>query len=254
LKISIITVTYNSAPVLLDCLQSVSSQSHSGVEHIVIDGLSVDGTLALLQESAGRLAVWISERDNGNYDAMNKGVRLAQGDVIGFLNSDDIYANSEVLARVASAFNKDPLLEACYADLVYTARDNTSRLVRYWRSGEFSSGSFIRGWCPPHPTFFVRRSVYECFGGFNLSYKLAADFELMMRFLEVHKIRVQYFPEVWVKMRLGGATNKSVRNIFTGNREIFHAFRDHGLKASPVSFFIQKLFSRVKQFFNHPEL
>lgn len=235
-----------------NCLVSVAEQSYPSVEHLVIDGASTDGTLALLEEQRDRLAVFVSEPDSGIYDAMNKGIKLAQGDVIGFINSDDFYANREVLARVARFFAEAPKMDACYADLTYVNQTDTSRTVRYWKSSEFASGAFSKGWCPPHPTFFVRRSVYERFGGFDLGYRIASDVELMMRFLEVHKIRVSYVPEVWVKMRMGGTTNKSLKNIWVQNQEVLHALRSHGLPANPIQFFGHKLLSRGKQFFQRP--
>jgi glycosyltransferase involved in cell wall biosynthesis len=252
-KISIVTVSYNSASVLEECLKSVSAQSHDETEHIVIDGASTDGTSKVLNAWRGALAAVVSEPDGGIYEAMNKGVRYAQGEVVGFLNSDDIYEGPDVLKCVARLFSKDPKLEACYADLLYTDQADISRVVRYWQSGEFSLGQFSKSWCPPHPTFFVRRSVYERFGTFNLTYRIAADVELMMRFLEVHRIRVCYVPEVWVRMRMGGTTNRSIRNIWAQNREIQLALRSHGLSSNRVSFFGYKLFSRCRQFFQRPK-
>ena len=221
-------------------------------EHIVIDGASKDDTLSILQAKRNQLAVFVSEPDSGIYDAMNKGINFAKGDIIAFLNSDDFYASNYVLSKAVDIFAADSSLDACYADLIYTDQFDTSRDVRYWRSNDFSPGEFSIGWCPPHPTFFVRRSVYERFGSFDLSYRLAADVELMMRFLEVYKIRVRYVPEVWVKMRMGGITNKSVRNIWVQNDEILRALRSHGLPADPIRFFAHKLVSRSKQFFRRP--
>ena len=219
---------------------------------MVIDGASTDGTMALLEAQRERLDVLVSEPDGGIYDAMNKGIKLATGDVIGFLNSDDFYVNDNVLSRVAEVFKEDPSLDACYANLIYTDQIDTSRTVRYWRSEDFVLGAFSRGWCPPHPTFFVRHSVYERFGGFDLTYRIASDVELMMRFLEVHKIHVRHVPEVWVKMRAGGTSNKSLGNIWMQNVEILRALQRHGLNASPFRFFGQKLVSRGKQFSSRP--
>lgn len=254
MKISIVTVTYNCKSVVKDCLASVREQSYPGVEHVVIDGASTDGTLALLQAHRESLAVIDSEPDDGIYDAMNKGIKRAQGDVIGFLNSDDFYASNAVLSKVAELFEEDPSLEACYADLVYTDQMDTSRTVRYWRSNDFVPGSFSMGWCPPHPTFFVRRSVYERFGGFDLNYRIASDVELMMRFLEVRRVRVRYVPEVWVKMRMGGVSNKNLKNIFELNQEILRALRHHGLPATLAKFFGYKLLSRSMQFLQRPSI
>ncbi len=254
MKISIVTVTYNCAPVVECCLASLAEQSYSDIEHLVIDGASKDGTLALLEARREYLAALVSEPDCGIYDAMNKGIKLAQGDVIGFLNSDDIYASDDVLSRVREVFEEDATLDACYANLIYTAQMDTSRSVRYWKSNNFVSGAFTKGWCPPHPTFFVRRSVYERFGGFDLTYAIASDVELMMRFLEVHKIRVRYVPEVWVKMRMGGTTNRSWKNVWVQNQEVLRALRSHGLTAKPIRFLGYKLLLRGKQFLQRPSV
>jgi glycosyltransferase involved in cell wall biosynthesis len=252
MKITVITVTHNCSSVLGDCLASVESQSFRNVEHVVIDGASTDGTLAVLQAHRAQLSVLVSEPDFGIYHAMNKGIAFASGDIVGFLNSDDFYAHDRVLETVARCFADDPDLEACYADLMYVDHFNSLRTVRYWQSNSFVPGSFSSGWCPPHPTFFVRRSVYERFGTFNLSYFLAADFELMMRFLEVHKLSVKYVPDVWVNMRLGGTTNKNWRNVWVQNQEVLRALKSHGLSANPLLFFAHKLWSRGLQFVRSP--
>ena len=254
MKITIITVSLNCISVIGTCLESVTSQKFTNVDHVVVDGASTDGTRGFLHTHRGQLAVLLSESDRGIYDAMNKGINLARGDIIGFLNSDDFYASTDVLSRVAEVFKGDPSLDACYADLIYTDQIDTSRPVRFWQSSDYVPGRFSKGWCPPHPTFFVRRSVFERFGGFDLNYRIAADFELMLRFLEVHKIRARYVPEVWVKMRLGGTTNKSLRNIWVGNQEILCALRSHRLPANPIRFFVHKLLSRGKQFFQRPSV
>ena len=252
MKISIITVTYNCASFVSECLASVILQTHTDVEHVVIDGASTDETLELLERKREQLAVLVSEPDSGIYDAMNKGIKLAKGDVIGFLNSDDFYASDKVLSRVAEVFEEDPSLDACYADLIYTNQIDTSLTVRYWKSNDFVPGLFSKGWCPPHPTFFVRHSVYERFGDFDLTYHIASDVELMMRFLEVHNIHVRYVPEVWVKMRAGGTSNKSLGNIWIQNVEILRALQRHGLHANPLRFLGQKLVSRGKQLSSRP--
>ena len=254
MKISVITATYNCVSVVADCLASIAVQTHDDVEHLVIDGASTDDTLAVLQAHRDGIAVLVSEPDSGIYDAMNKGIKLAKGDIIGFLNSDDFYASDNVLSRVAEVFEQNPSLDACYADLIYTDQLDTSHTVRFWESSDFVPGAFSQGWCPPHPTFFVRRSVYEQFGRFNLDYRIASDVELMMRFLEVHKIRVRYVHEVWVKMRLGGTTNKSLKNIWVQNQEVLHALRSHGLAANSIQFYGHKLLSRGKQFFQRPSV
>jgi glycosyltransferase involved in cell wall biosynthesis len=245
-------VSFNAVSFLSDCLASVASQTYKVCEHVVIDGASTDGSLALLQAHSKQLAVLVSEPDKGIYDAMNKGIKLAQGDIIGFLNADDFYSDDDVLSKVADLFEKDSLLDACYSDLIYTDQVDTSRTIRYWQSSDFVPGAFSRGWCPPHPTFFVRRSVYERLGCFNLQYRIASDVELMMRFLEVNKISARHVPEVWVRMRIGGTTNKCLKNIWLQNQEVLRALQYHALLSSPIRFFGGKVLSRGKQFFYRP--
>ena len=235
--------------VLTDCLNSVASQSHNNIEHVVIDGASTDGTLSLLNSKKDQLSILVSESDDGIYDAMNKGIKIAKGDIIGFLNSDDFYANNEVISKVVSEFKKEPSLDACYADLIYVNQANTSKIVRNFKSSEFRQGLFSKGWCPPHPTFFVRRSVYERYGNFDLNYRIASDVDLMMRFLEIHKIKSRHIPEVWVKMRMGGTTNKNFKNIWAQNQEVLSSFDKNGLSVNLIIFVIYKIFSRFKQFF-----
>lgn len=251
-KFSIITVVFNNERTIPDTVKSVATQTYTDVEYLVIDGQSTDGTLARLKECGGAVTRLISEPDQGIYDAMNKGIALASGEIIGFINADDFYASSDVLAKVAAVFN-DPNVDACYGDLCYVGRNDTSTVVRYWKSSTFHPGAFEVGWCPPHPTFFVRREIYERFGGFDLSYKIAADVELMMRFLEVHRVRAKYIPEVLVQMRMGGTTNRSLSNIVKQNNEILRALRQHGLRSSVLRLLASKVVSRGRQFFVRPK-
>lgn len=216
------------------------------IEHLVIDGASEDGTTEIVRSHANPKIRLISESDKGIYDAMNKGLAQATGEVVGFLNSDDFYANAAVLAKIASAF-QNPAVDACYADLVYVTQDN-SRVVRYWKSKPFTKGDFAKGWCPAHPTFYVRKSVIECQGLFDQSYKLAADVEFMMRYLERGQVRVAYIPHVFVRMRLGGATNQSWKNIMMQNKEIFAALWKNGVPFSRMWFVANKVVSRLWQF------
>jgi glycosyltransferase involved in cell wall biosynthesis len=251
MKISVITVCFNSEATIADTLQSVREQSYPEIEHIVVDGGSTDRTAEIVSAEGGRVATFVSEPDRGIYDAMNKGIGLATGDVIGFINADDFYASEGVLAKVAEMF-RHPGVDACYGDLCYVKVFNTQSVVRYWRSSEFRPGLFASGWCPPHPTFFVRRKIYERFGRFDLGYRIAADVELMMRFLEVHCVRARYLPEVLVKMRMGGTTNKSFKNIAKQNGEILRAVKKHGLASNTLGFFAKKIISRGKQFVTKP--
>ena len=239
IKISIITVCFNSEKTIRKTLQSIKNQKYERVEHLIIDGKSTDKTISIVKKFP-HVSRIISKNDKGIYDAMNKGIKHATGDVIGFLNSDDYYANNEIVSKVASVFVSNSTVDACYADLIYTDKFDISKNIRYWKSNKFKPGMFSKGWCPPHPTFFARRSVYERFGGFNIDYYLASDNDIMMRFLEVHRINVKYIPEVWVKMRLGGATNKNFRNILFQNLEILKALSHNGLSSNPVIFFSTK--------------
>lgn len=252
MKISVITVCYNSAETIGHTLRSAREQTHDNVEHVIVDGGSKDNTLGVVAAEGPHIVKIISEKDKGIYDAMNKGIALASGEIIGFINADDFYASSDVLVKVAAVFN-DPNVDACYGDLCYVKQDDTDTLVRYWKSSDFHSGAFESGWCPPHPTFFVRREVYQRFGGFDLSYKIAADMELMMRFLEIYKIHAKYIPDVLVKMRMGGTTNKNLSNIFRQNKEILRALQSHGLRSSVWRLIGRKLISRGRQFFVKPK-
>ena len=251
MKISIITVCYNSEKTIGDTLRSVFEQKYENIEHIIIDGGSTDRTLAVVATAGAHVAKIVSEPDNGIYDAMNKGIALATGDVVGFINADDFYPGPTVLAVVASAF-ESCVADCCYGDLCYVKQEDVSKTVRYWRSAPFTLGLFGRGWCPPHPTFFVRREVYKRLGGFDLSFKIAADFELMARYLEAAHITSLYIPQVLVKMRLGGTTNRSLINIFKQNVEIRRALSSIGRRSSLVGFLSNKLFIRLIQFVSRP--
>jgi glycosyltransferase involved in cell wall biosynthesis len=246
MKISVITVAFNSAKTVADTLTSVAMQTHPDIEHLIIDGASSDGTVEIVRMHASAQTRLISESDRGIYDAMNKGIALASGEVIGFLNSDDFYANASVLAKIADAF-QDSAVDVCYGDLVYVSQDN-SRVVRYWKSKPFAKGDFAKGWCPPHPTFFIRESALQRLGMFDLSFKLAADFEFMLRYLESGDIKSVYIPHVLVRMRLGGATNQSWSNVWKQNKEIFMAFEKNNTSISTLSFCAHKLLNRISQY------
>ena len=253
MKISIITVSYNSENFIESCINSIISQSYKDIEYIIIDGSSKDNTLNIVKRYSRYVSTIISEPDKGMYDAMNKGLKIAKGEIIGFLHSDDIYHNADVLSKVVNVFKNNSSIGACYADLIYVKKTNTSKIVRYWKSSKFISGSFSKGWCPPHPTFFVRKSVYERYGNFDLKYPIVSDVELMMRLLEVHNIQTQYLNEVWIKMRLGGLSNKNFKSILNQNQDILRALRSHTLTSNIVIFAIYKIFSRLKQFFQRPK-
>lgn len=249
LKISIVTVVYNN-PVVGDALRSILGQRldpGDELELVVIDGGSTDGTLDVIECYRGRLAVFVSERDNGIYDAMNKGLLRATGEVIGTLNADDLYQDDRVLATVLDAFRRERA-KVVYGDLVYVKKEDTSIVVRFWKSKPYEHGAFERGWVPAHPTFFVHREVYQQHGFFDTDYRLAADYDLMQRFLFKARMPSVYIPKVLVRMRLGGASNKNLRNIVRGNLECHQACRKNGLWVPPW-FLIRKLLSRLPQFF-----
>lgn len=251
MKISIITVVLNNKSYIEDCINCVLNQSYKNVEYIVIDGGSTDGTVDIIRKYEKFISMWISEPDSGIYDAMNKGIRLTTGEVVGILNADDVYNNNLVLNKIAGVFVESSV-DVCYSDLVYVDKYNLSKVIRYWKSHDYLDGLFGRGWAPPHPTFFVRRAVYEKYGVFDLNYKLAADFELMIRFLGRFNIASVYIPTVLVKMRTGGATNKSVINIIKQNIEICRAGKKNNVYISPFALTFNKSLNRITQFISKP--
>ena len=250
MRISIITVCLNSADTIGDALESVGRQTFQEVEHIVVDGVSSDGTQGIVSAFSPPVARLISEPDRGLYDAMNKGIVAATGDIIGYLNSDDVYADSDVLQKVVRLF-ADQNVDACYGDLVYVKQDDLYRVVRYWRSRPYSPGLVERGWMPAHPTFFVRRSILQKLGGFDIRYHYQSDYELMVRLFLKERISAVYIPEVLVRRRTGGHTNRSIQNIVKGNLEAYRACRENGIRVSPL-FILQKMVSRLPQFFLRP--
>lgn len=250
MKISIITVVRNQRATVEDCLKSVLTQTYANIEHIIIDGASTDGTLEVLQRYQDKVAKIVSEKDAGPYDAMNKGVRLATGDVVGILNSDDFYASPNVIEKVAALFRKSGA-EAVFADLVYVRPDNLDRVVRFYSGARFTPDKFAWGEMPPHPTFFVRRELYERYGLFHADYRIAADFELMARFLARHKARYVYLPEVIVRMRLGGISTRNLKSNWVLNREILRACAENGISTNLLKIY-SKYFRKVMQLFARP--
>lgn len=237
MKISIITATFNSARTIGDTLDSIRAQGYPELEHIVMDGGSTDDTLRIVRASA-LPGIVVSEPDKGIYDAMNKGIGKATGEVIGILNSDDFYAGPHVLEHVAETF-RTTACDALYGDLHYVDAERTERVLRNWVSGAYRPGAFLQGWMPPHPTFFVRKEVYDRLGSFNLSLKSAADYELMLRFIHKHGIRLGYIPEVLVKMRVGGQSNKSLKNRWLANREDRKAWDINELRPKWYTFYMK---------------
>lgn len=223
-KISIITAAFNSADTIADTILSIKTQSYEHFEHIVVDGLSTDRTLAIVKEFADKRTIAQSEKDRGIYDALNKGIIRSTGDIIGFLNADDIYANDEVLGNIARMFD-DQAIQAVYGDLVYVGKSNPKKIIRYWQAGNYTLEKLKSGWMPPHPTFYVRRSIYDRLGLFDTSFHIAADYDCMLRFFSEGNINCRYIPEVLVKMRIGGASNRSLINILRKSAEDYRAIR-----------------------------
>ena len=252
LKASIITVCYNSEKTIEDTLNSIASQVNVELEHIVIDGTSKDNTLNIVKQFP-HVSKVVSESDKGIYDAMNKGIVLATGDIIGTLNADDLYIDSNVISTIVSVFENNPEIDACYADLIYVDQNDTNKIIRYWKSKPYEFGLFKKSWMPAHPTFFARKSVYEKFGLFNINFKIAADFELLFRLIEQNKIKTKYIPQVLVKMRLGGTTNKNISNILTQNKEIISILRGNYSDFSLFNFVFTKLQNRLSQFLARPK-
>jgi glycosyltransferase involved in cell wall biosynthesis len=245
MKISIITATMNSADTLDDCLTSVAQQSYPASEHIVIDGSSSDGTLAVLKRHHAKIAALVSEPDRGIYDALNKGLARATGEVVGFLHADDVYADTEVLARIAAAF-ADPQVDAVYGDLVYVAKEDTNRVVRHWRAGAYRRERLAWGWMPPHPTLYMRRSAYARYGGFDLRYRIAADYDFMLRVLSRMTGSVVYLPELLVRMRVGGTSNRSFRQLLRKSAEDYRALRAN--RFGGIGALAWKNISKIPQF------
>lgn len=247
MKISIITVVRNGANTIEQTIFSVQQQNHNAVEHILIDGASTDKTMSIVNRFNSHFSHIISEPDNGIYDAMNKGISLATGDVIGILNADDVYQDESVLSQVAEA-HSDENLDACYADLVYVKAYDPSKIVRNWQSKKHVPDLSFDGWMPAHPTLFLKRRVYQSVDGYNINLKFQADLEFCARIFEVHKISSLYIPKLWVRMRLGGTTNKSLKNIVSGNWESYRALQQLGLKRNVFGYFIIKFSSRLRQY------
>lgn len=229
--ISIVTATWNCIGTLPDCIASVSRQSYSAREHIIIDGASTDGTVDFVNKHRDQVAVFRSEPDKGIYDALNKGIALATGDVVGFLHADDLYSSDDVLLEIAAAF-AEPSVCAVYGDLEYVRKNDTSQVVRRWRSKSFRCRDLGWGWMPPHPTLYIRREWFTRVGGFDINYRISADYLSVLQLFATPGFKSVYLPKVLVRMRLGGASNRSLRAIVRKSMEDWRALRSCNMSLS----------------------
>lgn len=247
LQVSVITVCYNNSQTIEATIKSVVSQDYENMEYILVDGASTDETLQIIDRYKKHIATVVSEKDNGIYYAINKGIALATGDVIAILHADDFYADPTIISKVVNAL-ETAKTDTVYGDLQYVDRDDTARVIRNWKAGVYLRDNFLRGWMPPHPSFFAKRNCYIEFGNFNTSLKSSADYELMLRFLYKNNCTTTYIPEILVKMRAGGQSNSSIKNRIHANREDKKAWQLNDLDPHFLTF-IRKPLSKLKQFF-----
>ena len=250
-KISIITVSFNSARTLKETIESILAQDYTNIEYIIIDGGSSDETINIVKSYSEKISYFISEKDNGIYDAMNKGIKAATGDIIGILNSDDFYPNSFVLSNVARSFEKYNC-DAVYGDLVYVKAKDATQIKRYWQAGNYNTSKIKNGWMLPHPTFFVKKVMYDRYGLYNTDLKSAADYEMILKLLYKENILVRYIPMILVKMRMGGASNSTFLNRIRANKEDGLAWTKNQLN-KPMFVRIKKPLQKAIQFFKKPK-
>ena len=246
MKISIITACYNNAPTIQSSIDSLHSQTYKDIEYIVIDGSSTDGTQAILQSNSSIITKFISESDSGIYDALNKGIALSTGDIIGFLHADDTFASPSILEKVASTFAQNPSAWAVYGDLRFVSQNDTSKVIRNWKSKPFRKELLSRGWMPAHPTLFLRREIYEKFGSFNTSYRIAADYDFILRIFSQPSFSAIYIPDTFINMRMGGASTGSLKNLLLKSKEDYLILRRN--KIGNIFTLVRKIFTKLTQF------
>jgi glycosyltransferase involved in cell wall biosynthesis len=245
MKISIITATYNSATTLRDTLETVKAQDHPDIEHILVDGGSGDGTVSMIK-SYSHVAKFVSEKDKGLYDAINKGIRMSTGDIVGILNSDDFFPHSSVISDIVGAFQQQDV-DAVYGDIAFVRPENLRKVVRHYSSKKFHPRKFAYGYMPAHPSFYVKKKFYDQYGLYKLDYKIAADYELLMRFLHSNHLKTAYLPEVIVYMRTGGVSNKNFLSRYVLNKEIIKACKENGVNTNMFVISL-KYFSKVFEY------
>lgn len=243
--VSLITVCYNSGAYLGDCLRSIQTQTYPHIEHIIIDGKSSDNTLEVIQAHEAGIAHWVSEPDEGIYDAMNKGLARATGEIVGILNADDFYPHKHVIEQVVREFERSQA-DTLFGDLVYVAADQLDKVTRFFPGKGFRPSHMRRGLMPPHPTFFVKRTLYQAHGNFDTSYQICADFDLMVRLFCLHEVSYSYLPKVLVHMRSGGTSTQGLKSTRIINREMLKACRKHGLSTNLLRIY-SKYFTKIFQ-------
>jgi glycosyltransferase len=247
MKVSIITVTHNSAKYLQECIDSVVQQTYSNIEHIVIDANSTDGTIEIIQQYSNHIAKWVSEDDKGMYDAINKGMKMATGDIIGILNSDDILASKNVIKQIVNCFQENKV-DSLYGDLVYVDQKNTKKIIRYWKGLSYSRFRFNYGWMPAHPTFYFRSDLLSDLGGYESHYFTAADYEFMARYLYRYRISSKYLPLLIVKMRVGGASNRNIMNRLRANRRDYLAMKINNIPFPHIASILKPII-KLRQYY-----
>lgn len=246
MKISLITSTYNSNETVQATFDSVRQQDHEGIEYIVVDGASKDGTQQIIEQNKDIITQWVSEPDKGIYDALNKGIGMATGDVVGFIHSDDIFADGSAISRVAQAFEKNNA-DAVYGDLQYVDRTEVDKVIRHWKSRPYEADLFYKGWMPAHPTFYLKTEAYRQYGTYDTHFRISADYELMLRMLLKHRLRAAYIPHILVKMRVGGESNVSLKNRWVANQEDAQAWKKNGLKPALLTRWLKPI-SKISQY------
>ncbi len=247
MKISIITVVYNNEKFIKNAIESVLNQTYPDIEYIVIDGKSTDRTLEIINQYQDKIDKIISEKDNGMYDAINKGIKLVNGEIIGILNADDEFYQPDIISQVAKAFSENKI-DALYGDLIYVKRDNPQKITRKWVSRDFKHGLFAKSWTPAHPTFFARKNCFDEYGNYRTDFKIAADVELMYRFLEKHKIKSFYLPKIMVRMRDSGMSNNGLKSTLIITKEMRRAFLENSGKFNLSKYLFFKLLKIKEKF------
>ncbi|HAE79392.1 glycosyltransferase [Morganella morganii] len=245
MKISIITATYNSEKTIIDTIKSLESQTYDNIEYIIIDGKSKDNTLDLIRNNSKRVSKIISEPDSGIYDALNKGIMHSTGDIVGFLHSDDIFSYPDAISDLVNKLSSDNS-DAIYADLDYISKEDDDKIIRHWRSGTYKKENIMRGWMPPHPTFFMKRNLYIEYGLFDLQFKISADYDSLLRYIWKNNISLSYLSKVTTKMRVGGESNRSIKNIIKKTKEDIMALKKNELPWMKA--IILKNLSKIPQF------